>query len=144
MIAHGPAQHWVGGFERLEELNLAGAKITDAGLRGLARLSRLRSLDLSRTQVSAKGIRELAGLANLERLTLWHAVNIQDDAGAALASMRNLKVLDLSETRITDATLSALASARGLRQIYLSGTTATPEGVQAFQRTHPECQVSWR
>lgn len=134
----------LGGFERLEELNLGGAKITDAGLRGLARLGRLRSLDLSRTQVSGKGIRELAALGSLERLTLWQAENIQDDAAAALASMRNLKVLDLSSTKITNATLATLASARGLRRIYLSGTAATAEGVEAFQRAHPECQVSWK
>jgi internalin A len=134
----------LGGFERLEELNLGGAKITDAGLGGLVRLAKLRSLDLSRTQVSGKGIRELAALGNLERLTLWQAGNIRDDVAASLAAIRNLKVLDLSATKITDATLSALASAHGLRRIYLSGTAATAEGVEAFERTHPECQVSWK
>src|SRR5207244_2801559 len=104
----------LGGFKQLQDLNLAGAKITDAALAGVSKLTHLRALDLSRTQVSGKGIGNLGGLAGLERLSLWQTRTIRDDAGAALASMPGLQVLDLSETRIGDATLAALAPARKL------------------------------
>ena len=134
----------LGGFKQLQELNLAGAKITDAALGGVSRLTHLRALDLSRTQVSGKGIGNLGRLAGLERLSLWQTRTIRDDAGAALASMPGLQVLDLSETRISDATLAALAPVRTLHHIYLAGTAVTAEGVEAFRRTHPECEVSWK
>src|SRR6266851_4781290 len=39
------------GFKQLQELALAGAKITDAALGVVSRLANLRALDLSRTQV---------------------------------------------------------------------------------------------
>jgi hypothetical protein len=31
-----------------------------------------------------------------------------------------------------------------LRHIYLAGTAVTADGVNAFQKTHRQCQVSWR
>jgi Leucine-rich repeat (LRR) protein len=134
----------LGGFKQLQELNLAGAKITDAAVSAVSRLMNLRSVNLSRTQVSGKGLRDLTRLANLERLSLWLARNVGDDAGAVLGSMPGIKVLDLSQTKITDATLAALAPAHKLRHIYLSGTAVTADGVDAFRRGHPECEVSWK
>jgi Leucine-rich repeat (LRR) protein len=104
----------------------------------------LRSLDLSRTQVSGKGIGELAALEKLQRLSLWHAGNIQDDVAGGLATLRNLEVLDLSDTKIADATLGALDALPALRHIYLAGTAVTADGVKAFQRTHRQCEVSWK
>ena len=134
----------LGGFKQLHELNLGGAKITDAALSGFSRLTHLRSLDLSRTEVSGKGIGNLSGLAGLERLSLWQTRTIRNDASAALALLPSLQVLDLSETRIGDATLTALAPARRLHHIYLAGTAVTAEGVEAFRQRHPECEVSWK
>jgi Leucine-rich repeat (LRR) protein len=133
------------GFEQLRELNIAGGKITDAGAQALARISGLRVLDLSGSQVSGKGLEALAGLRDLRRLSLWRARNIRDDAGGALASMQKLDVLDLTDTRVTDAALAALAkSSSGLRHLYLSGTGVTAQGVEAFERAHPQCEVSWK
>ena len=58
--------------------------------------------------------------------------------------MPSLQVLDLSETRIGDATLAALAPARRLQHIYLAGTAVTADGVEGFHKAHPECEVSWK
>jgi Leucine-rich repeat (LRR) protein len=132
------------GFQQLEELNLAGAKIADPAIGPISRLTHLRALNLSRTQVSGKGIGDLSRVAGLQRLSLWQAAGIGDDAGAGLASIPNLAVLDLTETKISDATLRALGAARKLRHLYLAGTAVTDAGVDAFRRAHPECEVSWK
>ena len=54
----------------LDNLNLSGAPITDAGLEYLAHLNSLRQLDLSNTAVGDEGLRHLEMLPRLRYLTL--------------------------------------------------------------------------
>jgi internalin A len=91
----------IASLKRLEELNLGGTKITDLGLAKLKGLIELRSLDLSRTQVTGKGLENLAGLSKLTSLSLWKASRIGDDALPYLSALKNLKFLDVTETKIT-------------------------------------------
>ena len=104
----------------------------------------MTSLDLGRTQVTGKGLETITALVKLEQLSLWQAKKIDDSAGPVLASFRSLKSLDLSETALGDAGLVKLASLAGLRRLYLAGSRVTDEGVQAFVRSRPECQVFWK
>lgn len=55
---------------RVEELDLSGTAITNAGLARLAELDELRVLDLSNTAVSDEGLEYLAKLTSLVELTL--------------------------------------------------------------------------
>ena len=63
------------------EAELARTKITDAGLRTLAKFPNLRALDLTRTAITSAGLAPLAGLKNLEALNLTDTP--VDDAGLA-------------------------------------------------------------
>ena len=55
---------------RLEVLDLAGTKVTDAGLAHLEDLPRLQVLDLSHTGVTAAGLDHLKKLDGLKELYL--------------------------------------------------------------------------
>jgi Leucine-rich repeat (LRR) protein len=92
--------------------------------------------------VTGKGIESLAGLNRLERLSLWQAKKIDDNAVAAIAALKNLKTLDVSETSIGDAGLEKLTLS--LTSLYLTGSRVTEAGVEAFGRTHPKCRVFWK
>jgi hypothetical protein len=59
------------GLPDLEELNLAGTRITDAGLAGLNVCPKLQDLILSATAVSDDGIASLTELRNLRRVNLY-------------------------------------------------------------------------
>ena len=143
---------YLASLGNLEELRVGGNKVTGAGLRVLRTLPRLRALDLSGGQkrnsgtwivtltdpdletigaiaglrelnlsgmkVTAAGLRLLAPLKNLERLSLWRATRADDAALAALAPLANLRLLDIT------------------------GTPATADGVTAFRRAHPKCEVA--
>jgi len=130
------------GFQTLEKLSVAGARVGDAGIGRLSRLRQLRVLDLSRTQVSARGLDSIAALP-IERLSLWKAAAIDDSAAAALDRFTRLRVLDLSDTGITDAALRQLRPLP-LRRLYVRGTAVTAAGVEAFRNQHPDCEVSWQ
>ena len=53
----------------LTRLDLSGTKVTNAGLKHLAKAKDLTELDLADTQVTDAGLNELAGLKNLRRLS---------------------------------------------------------------------------
>ena len=65
--------------------------------------------------------------------------------GPALASLKNLKTLDLAETAIGDAGLgSSRPHCQDCESLYLRGSRVTDAGVQAFLQERPECKVSWK
>jgi hypothetical protein len=71
------------------KVDLAGAKVTDAGLKELADLKGLNELDLS-------------------------ATNVTDAELKALADLTGLGTLSLNYTKVTDAGLKELAGLKGL------------------------------
>ncbi len=57
---------------------------------------------------------------------------ITDRSAAAIANMRNLRVLRLVRTRITDATMQALGSLDQLQSLSIFGTAVTPAALQSM------------
>lgn len=55
----------------LNELDLSGSTVTDAGLLSLAELRSLERIDLSKTRVTASGLEELAKLPQIEWINVW-------------------------------------------------------------------------
>ena len=100
----------------LRRLRLASAKLTDAGLAGLAGLDKLKSLDLSTNKITDTGLSSLKKLAELESLTLADTV-ITDDGLRSLKRLPNLKSLDLSRTKVTGKTLELFKSLEELATI---------------------------
>ena len=82
----------IAGLQELESLNLAGTKISDAGLVKLGKLSKLRELNLSNTQISKRGLESLVALPNLEKLYLYKTPKL--DAQEVLAKFPKLKFVD--------------------------------------------------
>lgn len=60
-------------------------------------------VEMGRTQVTARALAKLSALPKLERLSLWRASRITDDAASHLIGMKALKWLDVVETAITPA-----------------------------------------
>ena len=133
----------LGGLKGLQSLDLAGLKITDAGVARLKGLASLSVLDLSRTEVSASGLKSME-VDRLQRLSLHRAKRVDDGIAEWLGPADRLEVLDLSETALGDAGLTRLATIKSLRQVFLRGSRVTAEGVAAFRTALPQCQVSWQ
>jgi hypothetical protein len=130
----------IGQCRRLEELDLFGKNISDAGLAHLEGHAHLQTLYLMGTQVSDDGMPVLAGLPQLTWLKLGDT-KVTDAGVAHLAESKSLEFLFLQGTPVTDACLAHLAKMESLREVILYGCQVTPEGIKSFQAQRPEVSV---
>jgi internalin A len=120
-----------------------GIQLTDLGVAKLAKLTRLRQLDISGAKITPAGLSALTKLPDLERLSLWNCKALDDSIAPVLAVLRKLHNLDLSYTSVSDETLKTLAALSDLKVVYLTDTKVTGAGVDAFRKQNPESFVSW-
>ena len=120
-----------------------GIQLTDLGVAKLAKLTKLRRLDISGARITPVGLNVLKSLPQLERLSLWNCTALDDSAAPQLAAAPKLTMLDLSYTSAGDATLKSLATLPNLKLLYLTDTKVTPAGVEAFRKQKPASFVSW-
>ncbi|KAJ3198661.1 hypothetical protein HDU82_001149 [Entophlyctis luteolus] len=123
----------------LTALDLRGfAHLTDAGLRGVARLHEtLRVLNLSGTAVTDACLSPPArggGVAALVRLVELHLdrTAVGNGVALAIADMATLEVLSVSDTNMADAGLSKFNAARcrfTLKRLNVANTIVTETGV---------------
>jgi Leucine-rich repeat (LRR) protein len=114
----------------LADLSVANTAIRGTGLGGLCKVKQLRSLNLSGSNVDDDGLQTIAGIPSLERLELSHCVKITDAGVRHLAKLSNLTELDLRGTKTSDAALAALATMPNLRRLKLRETLVTKRGVE--------------
>jgi Leucine-rich repeat (LRR) protein len=96
----------IGGQQRTDS-GLWSLLLSEAGMQSIATVTELRELRLEGRAVTGRGLELLKPLAKLERLDLQGCKRLRDDAATVLASMKQLKVLDLK-----DSSLSAEAVAK--------------------------------
>ena len=58
-----------------------------------------------------------------------------------LKGLKNLQVLALSRTEVTDAGLDALKDIKSLKSIYLIGTKVTPQAIDKLKQAIPGVAV---
>jgi internalin A len=107
----------VAKLQNLTELDLWDTKITDAGLKDVAKLQKLAYLNLGYTQITAEGLKEVAKLQELTRL-------------------------ELAGTQITDAGLNEIAKLQKLKRLELYDTKITKTGVAELKKALPNCRIS--
>ena len=105
-----------GDLEKVTSLSLWATKITDEGLKEVAKLQELRQLFLVKTQITDAGLKEVAKLQKLEQLLL-------------------------SYTEITDAGLKDVARLQKLIKLVFWSTKVTKAGVAEFKKALPDCQI---
>jgi uncharacterized membrane protein/YHS domain-containing protein len=111
---------------------IAGTNFGDADLAKLAPLAaNLRWLDLAGTRISDAGLVSLASMPNLIRVHLERTA-VTDAGLKSLTALPALEYLDLYGTAVTDAGLEQLQMAPKLKQLYLWDTQVTTTGAQAF------------
>lgn len=122
-------------LERLAELDLVTSlhldgsqRVTDAGLRHLARLQRLERLDLSGCGITDQGLRVLRHLPQLREFHMHHHAGISDEGLANLALCERLERVDLLGSNTGDGVIRALTGKPNLRH-FKSGNNVSDAGL---------------
>jgi hypothetical protein len=119
----------ISALDHLTGLELQGSKrLTDAGVRHLARLPRLQHLDLSGSGISDRGLEVLARLPGLRSLSLYHHGGISDAGLAALKHCDLLEHVDLMGTPTGDGAIEALTGKPQLSH-FKAGNRVTDAGL---------------
>ncbi len=112
-------------------IDLRGAKVTQAGLRALARLPQLRSIDLSGCTLPVSELAAIGEVTQIETLVLENAA-LNNMTVAVVAPLRNLKSLNISNTNVTDEGFQHLTKLSELQTILCQGLMITGGGFEAF------------
>ena len=105
-------------LDRLEELAISGAPITDSGLKHISNLTELRILSLWETRgVSDAGLVHLAKLTKLQTLNLYRC-GITDAGLVHLRRMTDLDTLMIGQTKVTGPGLLHLGAMSKLRRLF--------------------------
>jgi Leucine-rich repeat (LRR) protein len=127
------------GLKSLTNLTLKNTSVTGATLAQLD-LPALQQLDLGGSPINDAGLEKLPQWPALKRLNLT-ASEVSDDGLRHLLQVRSLEVLTLNGTRITDRGLIHLQALPALNSLQLQHTGVTSDGVEQFLKAKPGCRV---
>jgi serine/threonine protein kinase/Leucine-rich repeat (LRR) protein len=153
-------------LRQIEQLNVGATQLTNVGLQYIKDMTTLRVINLNSTAVTNAGLAELNRLPNLTVISaektgitgaalapfkgskslreLWLARTSTADADVIhLAALPALEILKLNETQLTDVGLLKLTPLKRLTRLSVTKTKVTAEGLRAFAKAMPQCQIVW-
>ncbi len=113
------------GLPKLRSVLLADTKVTDASLEAIGKIPTIENLDLRGCAITNAGMPYLSGLTKLKALK-FNGKNglckIDDDGLDALANLPNLKVLAFDSVWVGADGLAKLLGAKEIIELYLADT----------------------
>ena len=128
-------------YEKPVGLYLEFQPVTDDDLTFLRDYKQLEHIHLAFTNISDRGLAHVASVSNLQTLYLYNT-KITDEGIESLSRLKLLRSLDIRNTNVTDKSFSVL-SRLPLKTLDVRGSRMTKDGVMAFRRAHPNCQVEF-
>ncbi|MBA3994870.1 MAG: hypothetical protein C0469_15225 [Cyanobacteria bacterium DS2.3.42] len=117
-ISDGGIKH-ISEMPKLSKLSLEGTNVTDQGVRSLVKL-KLRDLNLSHLKITGEALSIVANFPELSKLYLGIYYPKGEKNLAALATLKNLELLDLRDNQISTEDLADVARISGLKDLCLS------------------------
>ncbi|GDY23788.1 hypothetical protein LBMAG56_51350 [Verrucomicrobiota bacterium] len=123
----------------LERLQIGSRDATGAAIAPLTTLKKLRELDLHDGQATAEGVRYASQIPSLQVLRIYGV--IKDEGAQPIGQLKNLETLIAAGTGITDAALEHFAGLSNLRRLEISGCKVTDAGVAKLKQAIPGLEV---
>ena len=115
--------------------------LDDAGFKKLAPVtSQFVTVDLSATKITDQGVAQLGSSKNL-RLIRLAETGVTDAVIDTLLKIPSLESINLYGTKVTDAGVSKLAALTHLKRLYLWQTAVTPEAIKTLKEKLPACEI---
>ena len=132
---------FIRAFPHIEHLDVSSTPITDESMDVVVRIRMLSVLSARNTVLSDEGVAKLSDSSQLWMIQL-DGTRITDRSLGVVAELPNLQRLSVGNTQVTDAGLSHF-NGKQLRWLDISETKVTEEGVAAFREANPGCVVIW-
>jgi hypothetical protein len=117
--------------KKLQALSISGDWVRDETVSCVHNLRNLTLLTVSRApNVTSAIFAQLDSLTDLQELNIIHNSNIGDEGTESLSRLRNLRVLCLRQTSVSDATLAHVSVLKDLEQLELSSTNVSDDGMK--------------
>ena len=125
-------------FPNLAFVGVKAHQVTDVGVANLRKLPKLDSLLV--VSATDADLERLKTLAHLKNLTL---IGPQFSASSVetLQAFPQLEILNLNGSATNDSHLVALSKLKKLRQLFVDGTSVTPEGIAKFRELRPDVEL---
>jgi hypothetical protein len=125
----------VGRYSYSFELSIASDKVTDSGMRAVARLTTLTRFSLysSDGRISEKGVAALRALPNLEALT-FDSRGLGDQCALEISRFPRLREIALCEVWVSDGAFDAFAEMKTLTALDLRGARFSVDGSKRLER----------
>jgi hypothetical protein len=127
---------------RISSLIVRSNAITDKGLASLAGASGLEALELSSANITASGYANLKGLRKLMTIVFSSNPTVDDSWLTEIAKLTQVHYLYLNCPQFTDGGLVHLQTASGLRELDVTDSSVTKEGVEALKTFLPNCKIT--
>ncbi len=127
-------------FFRVDSVHFTEAKINEASLIAISRLTDMRSLVLTGNRVTDAGLEHLQTLTKLQDLN-FSSTEITDAGLVHLRGMTELQRLFFYNTKISDRGVEHLNVLTNLRGLILNRTSITDEGARNLRQALPNCKV---
>jgi Leucine-rich repeat (LRR) protein len=124
----------LGACNRLRELVMVTAVMTDQGLAGLANDRMLERVYCFKPCITDTGVNHLANLTSLKKLELLRAPELTDATLVHIAGLTNLEEITLSGTSITGSGLVHVARMRKLRSLTIPNSALDDAGLAYLGR----------
>lgn len=150
----------------LESLDVSSCGITGVGFKGFGK-SDIKELNVGLTKFSLEGFKAIRGMKSLEKLNVYGAGLIQNDACNVFRTFPKLKTLNAGKNGvadpgmvrffkghktleelelhynqgITDNGLAALIAVKTLKVLDVSNTSCGAAGAQELKKHLPECTI---
>jgi len=124
----------------ITELDVRNCRgVTKAGVEKIVQKKTIRVLKLGGSTVDDSFADIVVGMKGLKSLSLENC-NVTDAGAAKLAAMP-LEELVLTQTAITNAAVKSLAKMTSLKQLSVTKTHFTKEGVEQLRKALPGCKI---
>ncbi len=124
----------------LQHIRLRLSRITDEGLKELAKCRSLWYINLPHSNCTSKGIAELAAIPQLRQLRIA-SPQLGNSVAKELAKLKTLRGIHLIDVPITNEGLEQIVSLPILESLYLDNSEVDEKGWRWLYSEHPELHV---
>lgn len=117
----------------IREASIIGTTLGEPGRRFIAQQPFLEHIDADRVDLRDDWLIALPGMERLTFLSLDDTEGITDAGIAHIAKHRNIKDLFLSYTKLSDEGLKKIQSIKSLKRIWMEGTQITDASMEGFR-----------